>query len=148
LNTIKKMVKKNESSDDENEIKLTKQTKDVKNKVKINSYAPTQTDTFKYHSSIPNFDNSFDLKKFLTKLKINILKLNNEEIIFEIINIDASLANTFRRIMIAEVPTMAIEKVVFIDNTGVMTDEILAHRLGLIPIQVDPRVFVERSIKF
>ncbi|XP_070663570.1 uncharacterized protein [Malus domestica] len=39
------------------------------------------------------------------------------------------------------VPTMAIEKVLIADNTTVIQDEVLAHRLGLIPIKVDPRSF-------
>ena len=36
---------------------------------------------------------------------------------------------------------MAIEKVLIANNTSVIQDEVLAHRLGLIPIKVDPRLF-------
>lgn len=36
---------------------------------------------------------------------------------------------------------MAIERVLIANNTSVVQDEVLAHRLGLIPIQVDPRLF-------
>lgn len=36
---------------------------------------------------------------------------------------------------------MAIEKVLIANNTSVIQDEVLAHRLGLIPINVDPRLF-------
>mmetsp|Transcript_10052 Transcript_10052/g.13071 ORF Transcript_10052/g.13071 Transcript_10052/m.13071 type:complete len:273 (+) Transcript_10052:676-1494(+) len=43
--------------------------------------------------------------------------------------------------MIAEVPTVAIESVYMWNNTSVMHDEVLSHRLGLIPIMVDPRAF-------
>ncbi|KAL9668267.1 hypothetical protein QQ045_002646 [Rhodiola kirilowii] len=57
------------------------------------------------------------------------------------IGIDPSIANAFRRILSAEVPTMAIEKVLVADNTSEIHDEVLAHRLGLIPIKVDPRMF-------
>ncbi|XP_062089674.1 uncharacterized protein LOC133796211 [Humulus lupulus] len=39
------------------------------------------------------------------------------------------------------VPTMAIEKVLIANNTSVVQDEVLSHRLGLIPIKVDPRWF-------
>ncbi|XP_022879176.1 DNA-directed RNA polymerases I and III subunit RPAC1-like isoform X6 [Olea europaea var. sylvestris] len=38
-------------------------------------------------------------------------------------------------------PTMAIEKVLIANNTSVIQDEVLAHRLGLIPLKVDPRMF-------
>ena len=40
-----------------------------------------------------------------------------------------------------QVPTMAIEKVLIANNTSVVQDEVLAHRLGLIPIDADPRLF-------
>lgn len=43
--------------------------------------------------------------------------------------------------MIAEIPTMAIEKVEMWQNTSVIPDENLAHRLGLVPIAIDPRAF-------
>lgn len=36
---------------------------------------------------------------------------------------------------------MAIEKVLIANNTSVIQDEVLAHRLGLIPINADPRLF-------
>lgn len=40
-----------------------------------------------------------------------------------------------------QVPTMAIEKVFIYNNTSIVQDEVLAHRLGLIPIKADPRLF-------
>lgn len=42
---------------------------------------------------------------------------------------------------VAQVPMMAIETVNIYQNTSIMQDEVLAHRLGLIPIKADPRVF-------
>lgn len=36
---------------------------------------------------------------------------------------------------------MAIEHVLVANNTSVIADEILAHRLGLIPLKADPRLF-------
>ena len=53
---------------------------------------------------------------------------------FELSNCDVSIANALRRIMLADVPTCAIDDVYIRCNTGVMQDEMLAHRLGMIPI--------------
>ncbi len=63
------------------------------------------------------------------------------ELDFDLIGVDPSLANAFRRILISEVPSMAIEKVFIYNNTSIMQDEVLAHRLGLIPLKADPRKF-------
>ncbi len=46
-----------------------------------------------------------------------------------------SFANALRRIMIAEVPTSIIEEVYVKDNNSALQDELLAHRLGLIPVR-------------
>jgi hypothetical protein len=40
---------------------------------------------------------------------------------------------------------MAIEKVFIYNNTSIIQDEVLAHRLGLIPIKADPRLFEYRQ---
>ena len=39
---------------------------------------------------------------------------------------------------------MAIEKVFLYQNTSLIPDEVLAHRLGLIPIKADPSKFIEK----
>lgn len=53
------------------------------------------------------------------------------------VGVDPSIANAIRRVMIAEVPTVAVENVFVFNNTSVMHDEVMAHRLGLIPILFD-----------
>jgi len=81
------------------------------------------------------------LQKFKEDFGIDIISLTDEELVFDLKCVDASLANALRRILIAEVPTMAIEQVYIQDNSSIIQDEVLAHRLGLIPIKADPRAF-------
>lgn len=50
---------------------------------------------------------------------------------------DFPLMNALRRIMLSEVPSMAIDEVVIIENSSMLPDEILAHRLGFIPLKTD-----------
>lgn len=56
---------------------------------------------------------------------------------FTLSGVTPAFANTFRRAMISEVPTLAIDDVRIYDNTSALFDEMLAHRLGLIPIKTD-----------
>jgi len=41
----------------------------------------------------------------------------------------------------SDIPSMAIEKVFIYNNTSIIQDEILSHRLGLVPLKADPRLF-------
>jgi len=75
---------------------------------------------------------------FCANLLVNIIQLSKSSIEFDLIGIDASIANALRRIMIAELPTVAIEHVYIWINTSLVQDEVLAQRLGLIPILCDP----------
>ncbi|KAJ1901646.1 RNA polymerase II subunit 3 [Kickxella alabastrina] len=69
-----------------------------------------------------------------TNPQIRIRSLDKNSIDFVLSNTHLSVANSLRRTMIAEVPTMAIDLVEFIENTSVLADEYIAHRLGMIPL--------------
>lgn len=57
------------------------------------------------------------------------------------IGVSPPFANVFRRLILSDVPSMAIDKVLIYNNTSIIQDEVLAHRLGLIPLKADPRLF-------
>lgn len=86
----------------------------------------------------PQQDDSWDLEAFKRNLKIEIHHNRPLDLTFSLVGIDASIANAFRRILLAEIPTVAIEDVFFFDNNSVIQDEVLAHRLGLIPLTGEP----------
>ncbi len=63
------------------------------------------------------------------------------KLVFDVIGIDAPIANALRRIMIARVPTMALDQVTIEENSSELPDEILAHRLGLVPLRAPASQF-------
>lgn len=78
------------------------------------------------------------LEKLRKNLMIDITKLTDSEIEFDLVGVDVSIANALRRILMAEVPTIAIENVYIAVNSSIIQDEVLAHRMGMIPIRADP----------
>lgn len=54
----------------------------------------------------------------LSSIKIN--ELSPERCEFDMIGVDPAIANALRRILIAEVPTVAIEHVFIVDNTSII----------------------------
>jgi DNA-directed RNA polymerase II subunit RPB3 len=70
-------------------------------------------------------------------VNVEIIDLLNDSIRFRLSDADISVANALRRVLIAEVPTMAIDLVEVEVNNSVMHDEFLAHRLGLVPLLSD-----------
>lgn len=73
---------------------------------------------------------------------IKILERDNNHIVIEFSDIARQYVNALRRLSISQVPTFAIDDVVVLENSSVMHDEAIAHRLGLIPLRTDLERFV------
>lgn len=70
-------------------------------------------------------------------MEIEVLERDERSMSLLIRETNAPFMNALRRNAIAEVPCMAIEEVVIIENSSVLQDEVIAHRLGLIPLRTD-----------
>jgi DNA-directed RNA polymerase subunit D len=73
---------------------------------------------------------------------IDIIEQSDNKIAVKLKGIPRQYANALRRIALSEIPTMAIDDVVMLDNSSVMHDEAIAHRLGLIPLRTELERFV------
>ncbi|WP_297549837.1 DNA-directed RNA polymerase subunit D [Thermococcus sp.] len=66
--------------------------------------------------------------------KFKILEKREDSIKFIVEGIDVAFANALRRTILAEVPTFAVDEVEFFENDSALFDEIIAHRLAMIPL--------------
>ena len=71
---------------------------------------------------IPFPDGRWDVHAYGHHIKIHVVNQSADgmDLDFDLINVEAPIANALRRILIAEVPTMAIEKVYLYQNTSVI----------------------------
>src|SRR6056297_1986461 len=74
---------------------------------------------------------------------VEFVEREDREARFLVRGVTPAFANGIRRAMVADVPTMAIDTVRFIENSSVMFDEQLALRLGLVPLTTPEGEFEE-----
>ncbi|MCG1003567.1 MULTISPECIES: DNA-directed RNA polymerase subunit D [Halobacterium] len=77
-----------------------------------------------------------------TDFDVEFIDRDEREARFVVRNITPAFANGIRRAIIADVPTLSIDSVRFVENSSVMFDEQLALRLGLVPLTT-PEDFAE-----
>ena len=70
-------------------------------------------------------------------MSLEITNENEQKISVKIKGIPLQYANALRRICLNGVPIYAVESVDILDNSSVLADEGVAHRIGLIPLKTD-----------
>lgn len=87
-----------------------------------------------------------DFEDFVQDLSsLEVVKKDSQKISVKLKGVPIQYANALRRICLNGVPIFAIDTVDIIENSSVLPDEGLAHRLGLIPITTDLSRFNEPS---
>ena len=74
---------------------------------------------------------------------LEIIEQNERKIVVKLKNVPLQYANALRRICLTGIPVFAIDDVVIIENSSVLADEGVAHRLAMIPLRTDMSRFVE-----
>ena len=70
-------------------------------------------------------------------MKVDLIELKPKKAVLRIKDTQPYFVNSIRRIMLSELPKLAVDDVIIYDNTSPLFDEIISHRLGLIPIPTD-----------
>ena len=76
---------------------------------------------------------------------LEVINKDNQKISVKLKGVPLQYANALRRICLNGIPVFAIDTVDIIENSSILPDEGLAHRLGLIPIKTDLSRFNEPS---
>lgn len=76
---------------------------------------------------------------------LEIIEESDNRIVVKLKGIPLQYANALRRICLSGIPTFAVDDVVIIENSSVLADEGVAHRLAMLPIRTDSARFVEPS---
>jgi len=74
-------------------------------------------------------------------MSLEVLEKSDTKLIFVVEGISIEMANAIRRIIISEIPVMAVDEVIILKNDSPLYDEIISHRLGLIPLTTDLDVY-------
>ena len=73
----------------------------------------------------------------MSPLNLDVLKESENKIVFVTEGVSIEMINAMRRIILTEIPVMAIDEVIILKNDSPLYDEIISHRLGLIPLKTD-----------
>lgn len=74
-------------------------------------------------------------------MDLKLIKKQENKLVFLIKDTNPAFVNTLRRIITSEVPTFAVKTVTFVKNSSALFDEIIAHRLGMLPLAGDTSAY-------
>lgn len=74
-------------------------------------------------------------------MKVRLLSKKGNKIEFTLEESTPAFANALRRVMLSEIPVLAVDWVDFEENDSALFDEVIAHRLSMIPLEFDPKKF-------
>jgi len=70
-------------------------------------------------------------------MNLEVLEQSDYKLMFIIEGISVEMVNALRHIILTEIPVMAIDEVIILKNDSPLYDEVVAHRLGLIPLKTN-----------
>lgn len=82
---------------------------------------------------------------FVSLTSLEIVEESGNTIVIKLKGVPIQYANALRRICLSGIPTFAIEDVIIIENSSVLPDEGIAHRLAMMPLRTDLERFIEPS---
>jgi len=76
-------------------------------------------------------------------VKVKVISKTKKAVKFELSETSPAFANALRRTILNKVQVMAIDKVRINKNSSALYNEVLAHRLGLVPLSFEPDAYKE-----
>lgn len=121
---------------------------DSRERARVTEHHIENTPYTKYPGNYHGHSDDWDLELFKQTFHATIVNYyKGRDLEIDLIGIGPAIANAYRRIMLAEVPSVAIEHCFIYNNTSVIQDEMLSHRMGMIPIRADPTKFAWKPTK-
>lgn len=74
-------------------------------------------------------------------MEVKLVKKDKNLLVLNIKGVSPAYMNTLRRVIMKEVPVLAVEDVEYRKNSAALYDEIIAHRLGMLSIKTDAKSY-------
>lgn len=75
-------------------------------------------------------------------MEIRVLHRGENTVKFIIEGVDTSFVNALRRAFLSNIPTFAVDYVIFYSNTSPLYDEVIAHRLAMMPLTTETERYI------